>query len=111
MRRYSKLAKRFRFWQCLHILCAAFVFSYIVFDVLDLDLSDFPLKHATHEKTAIVTEALKVTELVSIGNSDGFWIARSLLQPASFKDSVRIQHKDLLRSSRFGNFRIFFHPL
>jgi len=102
--------KHSRFWRCAHILSAVFVFSYIAFEVLDLDLSDFPLRHAPLEKTAVITEALKVTEIVNTGNPDGFWIAPSLFQPATFKESIRIQQKNLLRTSRFRNLRLLSPP-
>ena len=108
MLRYFRLTKRSRFWGWVHIVSALFVFSYIAFDVLDLDLSDFPLKHAPHERAAIITETPKATELVNTVNWDGFKIA--LLLPAIFKESIRIQQKNLLRTSRFRKARMLFHP-
>ena len=110
MLRYFRLTKRFRFWRWVHLVSAVFVFSYIAFDVLDLDLSNFPLKHAPRERAAIITEAPKATELVNTVNSDGFRIAPLLLQPSIFKESIRIQQKDLLRTSRFRKARILFRP-
>lgn len=117
------------FCRCAHILSVVFVFSYIAFEVLDLDLSDLtahhkarhaatarkrsvPLRHAPLEKTVVITEALKVTEIVNTGNPDGFWIAPSLVQPATatFKESIRIQQKNLLRTSRFRNLRLLSPP-
>ena len=109
MLRYFRLTKRSRFWGWVHIVSALFVFSYIAFDVLDLDLSDFPFKHAPREKAAIITETPKATELVNTVNSDGFKIALLLL-PAIFKESIRIQQKNLLRTSRFRKARMLFHP-
>jgi len=43
------MVRHFRFqtcvclWRLVYIVSAVFVFFYIAFDVLDLDLSDFPL--------------------------------------------------------------------
>ena len=103
-----RLAKGFGFWRCVYLISAVFVFSYIAFDVLDLDLSDFPLSHTPREKTAIVTEVPKITGSLNAGNPDGFRIAPSLLEPPIFKDSLQ---SDLLRVPRFRKFLISFHPL
>jgi len=111
MLRHVRLTKRFRFWRWIHIVSAVFVFSYIAFDVLDLELSDFPLRHATREKMLIITEAPKATEMVNTLNWNGFRIVLSLLQPSLFKESIRIQQKNMLRASRFREARIPFHRL
>ncbi len=110
MLRCFRPSKHSRFWRYVHIVSAVFVFSYIAFDVLDLDLSDFPLQHAPREQTVVVTEAPKPTEIVNLGNSDGFWIAAALLQPATFKELIRIQQKDLIRTSRFRKLRLLSPP-
>ncbi|HUK41760.1 MAG TPA: hypothetical protein VLX11_11965 [Candidatus Acidoferrales bacterium] len=48
-------------WRITYIVCAVLVCSYIFFDVLDLDGSDFPLKQHPLERTAIVAEVAKDT--------------------------------------------------
>jgi len=48
-------------WRVIYIVCAVLVCSYIFFDVLDLDGSDFPLKQHPLERTAIVAEVAKDT--------------------------------------------------
>ena len=78
-------------------MSAVLVFSYVAFDVLDLDLSDFPLS----ERMLIITEAPKATEMVNTVNWNGFQIVPSLLQPSLFKESIRIHQKNILRVSRF----------
>ena len=92
----------------MYIISAVFVFSYIAFDVLDLDLSNFRLNHAPFEKTAIVSEAPKPTELSNAANIHGLRIAPSLQEPPVFKDKIQ---SDLLRIPRFRKLRITFHPL
>jgi len=92
----------------VHIISAVFVFSYIAFDVLDLDLSDFPLNHAQREKTALVSEAPKITEPSNAGNFHGFRIAPSLVARPIFKDSIQ---NNLLRVPRFRKLLVSFHPL
>jgi hypothetical protein len=86
-------------------MSAVLVFSYVAFDVLDL--SDFPL----NERMLIITEAPKATEMVNRVNWNGFHIVPSLLQPSLFKESIRIQQKNILRASRFREARILFHRL
>jgi hypothetical protein len=44
------------FWRVTHVVCALLMFSYILFDVLDLDGSNFSRLRATVERTAIVAE-------------------------------------------------------
>ena len=87
-------------WQLVHIVTVMFVFSYIAFDVLDLDLSDFPLKQVTHERVAVVTEVPKGTELANLLGDAGPRMEPSLLDPAIFKGSTRLRHKDTLRTLR-----------
>ena len=42
-----------------YLLCLLLVFSYILFEVLDLDGSDFPLKQHPLERAAVVAELIK----------------------------------------------------
>ena len=105
MLRHLRLIKRFRFWRWVHIMSAVLVFSYVAFDVLDL--SDFPL----NERMLIITEAPKAIEMVNTLNWNGFRKVLSLLQPSLFKESIRIQQKNMLRASRFREARIPFHRL
>jgi hypothetical protein len=43
-------------WRAISIACVIIVFSYIFFEVLDLDGSNFPLQHNPVESHAIVPE-------------------------------------------------------
>src|SRR5215831_4638398 len=106
MLRHLRLMKRFRFWRWVNIMSEVLVFSYVAFDVLDLDLSDFPL----NERMLIITEASKATEMVHTLNWNGFHIVPSLLQTSLFKETIRIQQKNILRASRFREARILFPP-
>src|SRR5262249_24929982 len=105
MLRHLRLIKRFRFWRWVHIMSAVLVFSYVAFGVLDL--SDFPL----NERMLIITEAPKATEIVHTLKWNGFQIVPSLLHPSLFKESIRIQQKNILRASRLREARILFHRL
>ena len=44
-------------WRAISIACVTIVFSYIFFEVLDLDGSNFPLQRHPIESNAIVPEA------------------------------------------------------
>jgi len=44
------------FWRAISIVCVMMVFSYIFFEVLDLDGSNFPLRHNPVESSAILSE-------------------------------------------------------
>ena len=105
-----RFTKRRSLWQWVHILSAVFVFSYIAFDVLDLDLSDFPLKHPAREKAATITATVKPTELLTTAKSEAFRIESALLQSSIFKELVRIQQQDMLRTSRFRKSPLAFRP-
>jgi hypothetical protein len=47
------------FWRATYLICTVLVFSYILFDVLDLDGSDFPLQPHPLQRTSIVAEVSK----------------------------------------------------
>jgi hypothetical protein len=101
-----------RFWRIIQIVTAMFVFSYIAFDVLDLDLSNFPLKQVPHERV-VVTEVPKGTELANLFSDDGLRIEPLFLDPAIFKESTRLRHKDtrrILRSNTYLNIHRLIFP-
>lgn len=91
-----------RFWRVVHIVTVIFVFFYIAFDVLDLDLSGFPLKQAPRDQVVVVTEVPKGTELASLLGDAGLRMEPSLLDQAVFKESNRLRYyyKDTLRTLR-----------
>jgi hypothetical protein len=106
MLRHHKLKNSNRLWRLVHTVTVVFVFSYIAFDVLDLDLSDFPLKQVARERVVVVTESPKGTELANLLDHDGLRMKPSLLDPSIFKESIRLQHKDKLIALRFRADRI-----
>src|ERR1043166_85978 len=50
-----------RAWRAAYVVCTLLVFSYILFEVLDLDGSSFPLKQYPLDRAAIVAEVAKDT--------------------------------------------------
>ena len=109
MPRHCKFKNANRLWRLIHIASAIFVFFYIAFDVLDLDLSDFPLKQAAHERTVIIAETPKTVELANALGADSFRIASSLRQPFESKESTRFQQKNLLQPTQFRDTLVHLH--
>lgn len=98
MLRHLRFPTYVSLWRLVHIVTAVFVFSYIAFDVLDLDLSDFPLKQVPRERVILVTEVPKGTELVNLLGDGGLRMEPSFLDPAIFKESTRLRNKDKPRT-------------
>jgi hypothetical protein len=94
----------------IHIVGALFVLSYVSFQVLDLDLSDFPLKHAAAERASAVLEAPEATQLSNVMCVDSFGTAAAPEQICG-GDSIRSQESNLLRHAPFRDIRIHLHRL
>jgi hypothetical protein len=87
------------FWRAIYLICMVIVFSYIFFDVLDLDGSDFPLKRHPLERTAIVAEVAKDTDhAYSVGRPE-LRVDVSTLSQAFSGHTLSIR---LARQSRFS---------
>ena len=80
---YSKV------WRAIYVVCTLLVFSYILFDVLDLDGSDLPSRHPL-ERTVIVAEVAKDTEHVYSLDRSEFWMDLLLLAVSGEAASVRL---------------------
>jgi len=70
------------FWRAIYLICTVIVFSYIFFDVLDIDGSDFPLKRHPLERTVIVAEVAKDTVRAYSVERTEFWVDLSTLSLA-----------------------------
>ena len=93
------------FWRIAHVVCALLVFSYILFDVLDLDGSNFSRLLATVERAAIVAE---VPDAVPLNYSPEKSESRgdtSLFFPDQSGLYGRLYWTDLLRASPLGTAR------
>ncbi|HUK42450.1 MAG TPA: hypothetical protein VLX11_15460 [Candidatus Acidoferrales bacterium] len=84
--------------RAIYIVCAVFVLSYILFDVLDLDGSDFPRPRAPVERNVVVAEVPKDIELAHCLERAQFWLVHSLLDLPSSKDAafMRLTHPAVL---------------
>jgi len=93
------------FWRIAHVVCALLVFSYILFDVLDLDGSNFSRLLAIVERAAIVAE---VPDAVPLNYSPEKSESRgdtSLFFPDQSGLYGRLYWIDLLRASPLGTAR------
>lgn len=105
-----KLINRHRLWRLTHIVGAVFVLFYVFFQVLDLDLSDFPLREVSEERTVALTESSETTELTNAISEDSFRLVVLQVQP-SFKESIAFRQKHFLRAGWLPDFRIRLHRL
>src|ERR1043166_4624958 len=79
------------FWRAIYSVCMLVVFSYILFDVLDLDGSDFPRQRAPVERNAVVAEVVKDIKLVYGLDRTELWVEHSILVPAISGDGVSVR--------------------
>ena len=106
-----RFIKPYRLWRTIHLAGAIFVFSFISFQVLDLDLSDFPLKEAPGEGTVIMIEAPETTELTNTISEDSFRTAAAALLQPSIQELLRSQQKTLVQHTPYRDTRIRLHRL
>src|SRR5262245_49147941 len=93
------------FWRATHTVCILLVFSYVLFDVLDLDGSNFSRLLATVEKAAIVAEVPDVIPLKYAPEKSEMWGEISLLFTDQAGSYARPQWAEVLRASTLGTAR------
>ena len=93
----------------IHVVTVLFVFSYIAFDILDLDLSEFPLQQTAQKQVVIIAEAPNATELANLPNRDSLRSEPSLIDPSVSKESIRFQDNRILRIPWFHIARAHIH--
>jgi hypothetical protein len=90
------------FWRATHVVCALLVFSYILFDVLDLDGSTFARLLATVERAAIVAEVTDAILLNYSPEKSESWGDTSLLLTDQSGLCARLYWTELLRALPLG---------
>jgi hypothetical protein len=80
-----------KFWRATYIVCMLLVFSYILFDVLDLDGSDFPRPRAPVERNVVVAEVPKEIKQAYLPDRTELWVDRSVLVPTMSGESVHVR--------------------
>ena len=78
------------FWRAIYIVCMLLVFSYILFDVLDLDGSDFPRPRGPVERNVVVAELPKEIKQAYLPDRTELWVDHSVLVPAMSGESVHV---------------------
>ena len=69
----------------VYIICTAFIVLYILFDVLDLDGSNFSTTRAPVHRTVVIVEVPKVGENVYLPNTTDLWVnVASLLAESEY---------------------------
>ena len=97
------------FWRTIYIVSMFVVFSYILFDVLDLDGSDFPRPRAPVERNVVVAEVPKDIKIAYCLDRTELWVEHSLLVPAICNETMsvlrtresRFSHLDSARAHRY----------
>src|SRR5207244_12493003 len=88
------------FWRTIYIVSMFVVFSYILFDVLDLDGSDFPRPRAPGERNVVVAEVPKAIKIAYLLHRTELWVVQSLLVPAICNDTMSVVR---MRYCRFAH--------
>ena len=99
------------FWRAVYLICTLVVFSYIFFDVLDIDGSDFPLTRHPLERTVIVAEVAKDTARAYSVDRPELWgdlstLARAIPCEAMWVRFTRALTFSHLNSVRTRGYRI-----
>jgi hypothetical protein len=102
----ARQAKHSGITHWVHVVSALFMLSYIAFDVLDLDLSDFILNHVPHQTSPAIAEAVKVPQLSDPAKTSAQRIVSSLSAGPISRDALGNDSSKIVSSQRFG---VIFH--
>jgi hypothetical protein len=94
------------FWRAIYVGCMCLVFSYVLFDLLDLDGSDFPLKQHPLERTLIVGDLAKDPERAYSLARLELWPDRLMLSQATPDEAVYVRFARALTFSTRDSARI-----
>src|SRR6266478_6209006 len=98
------LRRRSTLSRVTYIICTVFIVFYILFDVLDLDGSDFPTTRAPVDRTVIMVEVPKVT--VNVADMTDVWVNVTALLLAEPKKSVRQEALEVPRPLALNTARV-----
>ena len=103
LRRQSTLGR------VVYIICTAFIVCYILFDVLDLDGSNFPTTRAPVDRTVVMVEVPKFT--VNVADMTDVWVNVTALLLAEPEKTVRREALEVprplaLNTARFRGYRV-----
>jgi hypothetical protein len=104
----AKLRRNSRIMRWVHLINVLFVFSYIAFDVLDLDLSDFIFNHAPYQTTPAIAEAVKLPQLSDPTKLSTRRLVPSVSAEPALRGAEGNDSPQIASSRRFG---VLFHRL
>jgi|SRR5690242_18882711 hypothetical protein len=110
MRRFLKFGRYLHISELFYTVALVFVFSYIAFDLLDLDLSNFHLTDMQRNSAAIMTAAPEAAELAKTVKATSFRLQPLVVPASRINESIRIQLKQIPRALRFRGARFLFRP-
>jgi hypothetical protein len=93
------------FSQAIYIVSVLIVFSYVFFEVLDLDGSDFPRPHAPVERNVVIAEVPKEIKITYWQHRADLWVAHSVLLPAISSEALWFRLAALLTFSPLNSAR------
>lgn len=99
-----------RFCRIVHIATAVFVLSYVFFQVLDLDLSNFPLKHVPENRALALVESTETIQIAQVISEDSLRFAVVQL-PKSLEDAMVLQQRSLFHTALPRPVQIQLHRL
>ena len=105
-----RLPKRRGLRRAIHVISAIFVFSFVSFQVLDPDLSDFASDQSSGDTILITAETPETTELANAISQDSLRIVSSLSQ-LPLTESIRLRQKHLRRYTTSRATQIHLHRL
>lgn len=92
-------------WRAIYVVCMVLVLSYVLFDVLDLDGSDFHSPLTPVQKAIIVAEVPSDVEPAYFPQSAVLWENTSVLFGDRSGEYVQLQRTDILISSPLDSAR------
>lgn len=98
-----------RFCRIVHIATAVFVLSYVFFQVLDLDLSNFPLKHVPENRALALVESTETIQIAQVISEDSLRFA--VVQLQSLEDAMVLQQRSPFHTARPRPVQIQLHRL
>ena len=98
-----------RFCRIVHIATAVFVLSYVFFQVLDLDLSNFPLKHVPENRALALVESTETIQIAQVISEDSLRFA--VVQLQSLEDAMVLQQRSLFHTALPRPVQIQLHRL
>ncbi len=98
-------------WRATYVVCALAVFSFVLFDILDIDGSDFPSLPIPVERSVVVAEVPSDTQCHDSPEPAELWGNSSLLFLDRSGEYARLEQTKALRfspldSSRAHGYRV-----